>query len=97
MTGPMVTWVPGHRDCTASAMTCAQSCRISSNAPRVFAGQELDLGVAFDRVAEVGDHAIKRHRHRALGKRGGNALGDVEPADAGRVVASGAVGEGQFD
>ena len=32
MTGPMVTWVPGQRLCTASAITCAASCRISSNA-----------------------------------------------------------------
>ena len=28
----MVTWVPGKIDCTASASTCAQSCRISSSA-----------------------------------------------------------------
>src|SRR3569833_600057 len=28
----MVTWVPGHSACTASASTCAQSCRISSSA-----------------------------------------------------------------
>ena len=28
----MVTWVPGHSACTASAITCAQSCRISSSA-----------------------------------------------------------------
>src|SRR5215469_1053575 len=28
----MVTCVPGHSDCTASASTCAQSCRINSSA-----------------------------------------------------------------
>ena len=32
MTGPMVTCVPGHSSCTASASTCALSCRINSSA-----------------------------------------------------------------
>ena len=32
MAGPIVTWVPGKRFCTASAITCAKSCRINSNA-----------------------------------------------------------------
>ena len=48
---------------------------------RVVAGEELDLGVAADRVGEVGEFAVERHRHRALGERGRDALGDVETGD----------------
>ncbi len=36
---------------------------------RVFAGQELDLGVLFDGVGEIADCAVERHRDRALGER----------------------------
>ena len=48
---------------------------------RVVAVDEFDLGVAVDRIGEVGDHAVERHRHRALGERGRDALGDVEAGD----------------
>ena len=64
---------------------------------RVLAGDELDLGVLLDRVGEVGDHAVERHRDRALGERGRNALGDVEAGDAVGEFAARAVGKGQGD
>ena len=51
---------------------------------RVFAGEELDLGVMLDRIGEIGDRAIERHRDRALGERGRNAFGDIEAGDAVR-------------
>ena len=46
---------------------------------RVVAADEFDLGVALDRVTEVGEHAIERHGDGALGERGRDALGDIEP------------------
>ena len=46
---------------------------------RVVAADEFDLGVVLDRVAEVGEHAIERHGDGALGERGRDALGDIEP------------------
>ena len=61
---------------------------------RVVAGDELDLRVLLDRVGEIGDHAVERHRHRALGQRGRDALGDVEAGDAlgnSRLAPSGKV------
>ncbi len=64
---------------------------------RVVAGQELDLGVLADRVGEVGELAVERHRHRALGERGRDALGDVETGDVLGIVPTGAVGKGQRD
>ena len=64
---------------------------------RVVAGDEFDLGVAFDRVGEVGERAVERHRHGAFGQRGRNALGDVEPGGALGVVPACAVGKGQRD
>ena len=45
---------------------------------RVLAADEFDLGVALDRVGEVREHAIERHRDRALGERRRDALGDIE-------------------
>ena len=65
--------------------------------PRVLARQELDLGILLDRVGEVGDGAVERHRDRALGERGRNALGDVETGDALGVLPTCAVGKGQRD
>ena len=53
---------------------------------RVFAGEEFDLGVFVDRVGEIGDRAVERHRDRALGERGRDALGDVETGDACREI-----------
>ena len=49
---------------------------------RVVAVEEFDFGIALDRVGQVGEHAVERHRDRALGERGRNALGDVETGDA---------------
>ena len=63
----------------------------------VLAGEKLDLGVALDRVRQIGDHAFERHRHRALGERGRDALGDVETGDAVGILPTGAVGERQGD
>ena len=51
---------------------------------RVVARDELDLGVLLDRVGEIGDRAVERHRDRALGERGRDALGDVEAGDVWR-------------
>ena len=64
---------------------------------RVLAGEEFDLGVALDRVGEVGERAVERHRDRALGERGRDALGDVETGDAVGIVPTRAVGKGQRD
>ena len=49
---------------------------------RVVAIDELDLGVLLDFVGKVGHHAVERHRDRALGERGRNALGDIETGNA---------------
>ena len=64
---------------------------------RILAVDELDLGVVLDRVGEVGELAVQRHRHRALGERGRDALGDVETGGVLGEFAAGAVGEGDGD
>src|SRR4029453_13207872 len=64
---------------------------------RILTGQEFNLGVAIDRVGEVRERAIDRHRDRALGERGRNTLGDVETGDAVGIVPTRAVGKGQGD
>ena len=64
---------------------------------RVVAVDEFDLRIARDRIVEVGDHAIQRHRHRALGQRRRDALGDVEAGDVPGIFALRAVGEGEGD
>ncbi len=64
---------------------------------RVLAIDELDFGVLFDRLGEVGDLAVERHRDRALGERGRDALGDVEAGDAVGIFPTRAVGKGQRD
>ena len=56
---------------------------------RIVAVDELDLRVALDRVGKVGQFAVQRHRHRALGERGRDALGDIE---AGDVLREGRAG-----
>ena len=48
-------------------------------------------------VVEIGDHAIERHRHRALGQRRRDALGDLKSGDVFREFAPGAIGEGEGD
>ena len=63
----------------------------------VVAGDEFDSGVMLDRVGEIDHRAVERHRHRALGQRRRNALGDVEAGGVLREFALGAVGEGEGD
>ena len=48
-------------------------------------------------IGEIGDRAVERHRHRALGQRRRDALGDLEAGDVLREFALGAVGEGEGD
>ena len=64
---------------------------------RIVAIDEFDLGVVFDSVGEIADHAIQRHRHRAFCQRRRDALGDIEAGDALGEFAPGAVGEGEGD
>ena len=64
---------------------------------RVVAGQELDARIPLDRVAEIDDGAVDRHRDRALQQRGGNAARDRLAGDSGRKLALGAVGKCQGD
>ena len=64
---------------------------------RIVAGEELDLGVAIDRIGKVRDLSVKRHGDRALGKRRRNTLRDVEAGYVWRILPTGAVGEGQRD
>ncbi len=64
---------------------------------RVLARDEFDLGVALDRVAQIGEPAVERHGDGALGQRGRNALGHVQPCCAWGVVPTRAVGKGQRD
>ena len=64
---------------------------------RILAGQKLDLGVVVDRIGEIGDLAVERHRHRALGERRRNALGDVETGGVCGIFPTRAVGKGQGD
>ncbi len=63
----------------------------------IVAGDEFDFGVALDWIGEIDDHAIERHRHRALGQRRRNALGDIEAGDVLGEFAFRAVGEGKGD
>jgi len=63
----------------------------------VLARDELDFCVAADRVGEIGQLSVERHRDRALGERRRNALRDVETGDVVGVFAARAVGEGQGD
>ncbi len=50
---------------------------------RIVAGDDLDPRIRGDRIGEVGELAVERHRHRLLGERLGNALGDLAAGDAG--------------
>ena len=43
---------------------------------RIVAVDELDPGVAVDRVGEIGERAVERHRDGALGKRRRDRFGD---------------------
>ncbi len=64
---------------------------------RVVAVDEFDLGIARNRIVEVGDHAIQRHRNGTLGERRRDALGDLQPGNVLGKFASGAIGEGEGD
>ena len=64
---------------------------------RIVAGDEFDLRITLDRVGEIGELAVERHRDRALGERGRDALGDIEAGGVFRELAPGAVGEGEGD
>src|SRR6516165_2019727 len=64
---------------------------------RILAGEKLDSSVVLDRIGEVGDLAVERHGHRALGERRRNAFGYVEAGGVWRVVPTRAVGKGQRD
>ena len=62
---------------------------------RVGAGDEFDLGVGGDRIGEVGELAVEAHGHRALGERGRDRLGDLEPRRPRFDRAARAVGKRQ--
>ena len=64
---------------------------------RIVAGQELDRSVVLDRIGEIGNFAIERHRHRALGERRRDALGNVETGGFSGILPTRAVGKGQRD
>ena len=64
---------------------------------RIVAREEFDLCIVLDRIGEIGDNAVERHRDGALGKRRRNALGDVEAGCAFGIVPACAVGKGQRD
>ncbi len=64
-------------------------------AARVGAVQELDAGIAVDRVVEVGDRAVERHGDGALGQRLGDALDHGAAGGAGGDLPRVAVGEGE--
>src|SRR5262245_2777240 len=64
---------------------------------RIFAAEKFDPGVALDRIGEIRNRAVERHRHRALGERRRNALRDVETCGAGGELPTRAVGKGQRD
>ncbi len=63
----------------------------------IVAGEKFDFGVVLDRIGKIGKLAVERHRHRALGERGRNALGDVEAGCAVGIIPTRAVGKGQRD
>ena len=93
----MVTWVPGHSVCTASASTWAASWRISSSArgsSRLTNSILASRSIGSARSASV---AVERHGDGALGERRRDALGDFEAGDAVGVVPTRAVGKGQRD
>ena len=80
----MVTCVPGHSALHRFGQHMRGVVADQFERARVVARDELDLGVALDRVGEVGERAVERHRDGALGERGRDALGDVEAGDAVR-------------
>ena len=65
----MVTCVPGHSDLHGFGQHVRGVVPDQFQRARVVAVDELDLGVARDRLGEVGEFAVERHRHRALCQR----------------------------
>ena len=93
----MVTCVPGHSALHRFGHNMRGVVPDQLERARVLAIDEFDLGVALDRVGQIGDRAVERHRHGAFGQRGRNALGDIKPGGALGVVPACAVGKGQRD
>ena len=60
----------------------------------VFPGEDADLGVGPDRLGEVLELAIERHRHGLLGERLGDRFRDLASRDARLELAMRTVGEG---
>ena len=54
---------------------------------------DADVGVLFDRLVEIAQFAVDRHRHGLLRKRFGDGSGNVETRDSGFEVACGTVGK----
>src|SRR5262249_41114689 len=61
---------------------------------RVVAAEKFDSGVAMDRLAEIADDAVDRHRHTAFRKRRRYRTGDFGAGGPGRELALRAVGKG---
>ena len=68
----MVTCVPGHSDCTASASMRAIVPDQFQRAG-VVAGDEFNLRIVLDCVGQIGNRAIQRHAVLA----GAKCLGDI--------------------
>src|SRR5215217_2893748 len=64
---------------------------------RVLAAEELNPGIAFDFVVEVGERPVERHRDRALRERRRNALRDIQTGNPVWKLPTRAVGKGQRD
>src|SRR6478609_6338052 len=62
---------------------------------RIVAIDQLDFGVSFDGIVEVGEFAVERHGDGALRQRRRDALGDVETAYAAVELTLGAIGKGE--
>ncbi len=60
---------------------------------RVLARDDADRGVALDRRGKVVELAVELDRHRLLGKRLGDGLGDVAARDSRFEVARGTIGK----
>ena len=63
----------------------------------IVAREEFDGGVGLDGRLEVGELAVEAHRHRALGERRRDRLGDVEAGGAEGHRAFRAIGKCQGD
>ncbi len=50
---------------------------------RIFTIDEIDFGIARERIGEISQHAIERHGDRSLGKRGRDGFGNIEAGRAG--------------